>query len=85
MGSSSYSRIVEGEQYDESNFANCRRGCGVFTMEIEHVGVKGKAKVEKEVVSLQASSRVIKIIQDTYAQCARDKLCEGETITERCD
>ena len=52
-------------------------------MEIEHVGVEGLAKVEKEVVSLQASSRVIKIIQDTHAQNARDKLCEGETITER--
>lgn len=54
-------------------------------MEIEHVGVEGLAKVEKEVVSLQASSRVIKIIEDTYAQNARDKLCKGETITERCD
>ena len=67
------------------NYPNCRRECGVFTLEIEHVGVEGLAKVEKEVVSLQASSRVIKIIQDTHAQNARDKLCEGETITERSD
>ena len=49
---------------------NCElsNGCDVVTMDIEHVGVGGLAKLEKEGVNVQPSSRVIGIIQDKYAQ-----------------
>mmetsp|Transcript_8802 Transcript_8802/g.16065 ORF Transcript_8802/g.16065 Transcript_8802/m.16065 type:complete len:602 (+) Transcript_8802:94-1899(+) len=61
-------RIVEGELYDEDKLRELSKGCDVVTMEIEHVGVDGLAKLEKEGVNVQPSSRVIQIIQDKFVQ-----------------
>lgn len=61
-------RIVEGQLYDEDKLRELSKGCSVVTMEIEHVGVDGLAKLEKEGVNVQPSSRVIGIIQDKFVQ-----------------
>jgi len=61
-------RIVKGALYDDDKLRELSKGCDVVTMEIEHVGVGGLAKLEKEGVNVQPSSRVIGIIQDKYAQ-----------------
>ena len=64
-------RIIEGQLYDEDKLRELSKGCSVVTMEIEHVGVDGLAKLEKEGVNVQPSSRVIGIIQDKFAQKVR--------------
>lgn len=61
-------RIVEGALYDDDKLKELSKGCDVVTMEIEHVGVGGLAKLEKEGVNVQPSSRVVGIIQDKYVQ-----------------
>eukprot|EP00571_Detonula_confervacea_P009344 CAMPEP_0172325638 /NCGR_PEP_ID=MMETSP1058-20130122/54469_1 /TAXON_ID=83371 /ORGANISM="Detonula confervacea, Strain CCMP 353" /LENGTH=606 /DNA_ID=CAMNT_0013042229 /DNA_START=19 /DNA_END=1839 /DNA_ORIENTATION=- len=67
-GSDGNARIVEGQLYDEDKLRELSKGCSVVTMEIEHVGVDGLAKLEKEGVNVQPSSRVIGIIQDKFVQ-----------------
>ena len=62
------SRIVEGKLYDDDKLRELSKECDVVTMEIEHVGVAGLAKLEKEGVNVQPSSRVVGIIQDKFAQ-----------------
>ena len=72
-------RIVEGELYNEDKLRELSTGCDVVTIEIEHVGVEGLAKLENEGVNVQPSSRVVGIIQDKYVQkvryCAVDGVC----------
>ena len=70
-------RIVKGQLYDESALRELSQDCNVVTMEIEHVGVDGLAKLESEGVNVQPSSRVIGIIQDKFVQ----KVC----IVSVCD
>ena len=67
------SRRVVGGLYDESKLRELSSGCDVVTMEIEHVGVGGLARMEAEGVNVQPSSRVIGIIQDKYAQKVRER------------
>lgn len=71
-GSSGRPRVVEGALYDEDKLREISAGCDVVTMEIEHVGVDALAKLEKEGVNVQPSSRVVGIIQDKFAQKVRD-------------
>ena len=61
-------RIVKGQLYDEIALRELSQDCNVVTMEIEHVGVDGLAKLESEGVNVQPSSRVIGIIQDKFVQ-----------------
>ena len=62
-------RIVEGSLYDESKLRQLvNLGCDVLTMEIDHVGVDGLAKLESEGVNVQPRSRVVCLIHDKYAQ-----------------
>ena len=61
-------RIVKGQLYDENALRELSQDCNVVTMEIEHVGVDGLAKLESEGVNVQPSSRVIGIIQDKFVQ-----------------
>ena len=62
-------RIVEGSLYDESKLQQLvNLGCDVLTMENEHEGVDGLAKLESEGVNVQPRSRVVRLIQDKYAQ-----------------
>ena len=70
-GGESRSRIVEGKLYDEEKLRELSKGCDVVTMEIEHVGVDGLARLEKEGVNVQPSSRVVGIIQDKFVQKVR--------------
>ena len=67
-------RIIEGGLYDAEKLRELSRGCDVVTMEIEHVGVEGLVQLEKEGVNVQPSSRVIRIIQDKFAQKVRRKV-----------
>lgn len=67
-GSSSTTRVIKGQLYDETKLRELSKGCNVVTMEIEHVGVDGLAKLESEGVNVQPSSRVIGIIQDKFVQ-----------------
>ena len=64
-------RIVKGQLYDETALRELSQDCNVVTMEIEHVGVDGLAKLESEGVNVQPSSRVIGIIQDKFVQKVR--------------
>ena len=64
-------RIVKGQLYDENALRELSQDCNVVTMEIEHVGVDGLAKLENEGVNVQPSSRVIGIIQDKFVQKVR--------------
>ena len=66
--SSSTTRVIKGQLYDETKLRELSKGCNVVTMEIEHVGVDGLAKLESEGVNVQPSSRVIGIIQDKFVQ-----------------
>ena len=66
-------RIVAGDLHDESRLRELSSGCDVVTVEIEHVGVEGLARMEGEGVNVQPSSRVIGIIQDKYAQKVRER------------
>ena len=66
-------RIVEGKLYDEEKLRELSAGCDVVTMEIEHVGVAGLARLEQEGVNVQPSSRVIRIIQDKFQQKVRHR------------
>lgn len=68
------SRIVQGQLYDENALRELSQDCYVVTMEIEHVGVDGLAKLESEGVNVQPSSRVIGIIQDKFVQKVRYSL-----------
>jgi phosphoribosylaminoimidazole carboxylase len=68
-------RIVEGGLYDAEKLRELSKGCDVVTMEIEHVGVEGLAQLENEGVNVQPSSRVIRIIQDKFAQKVCERLC----------
>ena len=70
-GEGEAARIVEGQLYDEEKLRELSQGCDVVTMEIEHVGVEGLAKLEADGVNVQPSSRVIGIIQDKFAQKVR--------------
>ena len=72
-GGGAAARIVVGGLYDESKLRELSSGCDVVTMEIEHVGVGGLARMEAEGVNVQPSSRVIGIIQDKYAQKVRER------------
>jgi len=67
-GDGGQSRIVGGSLHDASKLRELSSGCDVVTMEIEHVGVDGLAELEKEGVNVQPSSRVVRIIQDKFAQ-----------------
>ena len=67
-------RIIAGQLYDEEKLRELSKGCSVVTMEIEHVGVDGLAKLEKEGVNVQPSSRVIGIIQDKFVQKVRNNM-----------
>ena len=72
MGTST-NRVIEGSLYDTSKLrALVDLGCDVVTMEIEHVGVDGLAKLESEGVNVQPCSRVVRLIQDKYAQKVRE-------------
>ena len=70
-GGESRSRIVEGKLHDEEKLRELSKGCDIVTMEIEHVGVDGLARLEKEGVNVQPSSRVVGIIQDKFVQKVR--------------
>ena len=72
-GEGSPTRIVAGDLHDESRLRELSSGCDVVTVEIEHVGVEGLARMEGEGVNVQPSSRVIGIIQDKYAQKVRER------------
>ena len=61
-------RIIEGKLYDEDKLRELSTGCDVVTIEIEHVGVEGLAKLENEGVNVQPGSRVVGIIQDKFVQ-----------------
>ena len=67
-GDNSTTRVVKGQLYDETKLRELSKDCNVVTMEIEHVGVDGLAKLENEGVNVQPSSRVIGIIQDKFVQ-----------------
>ena len=67
-GDGGETRVVDGKLYDDDKLRGLSKGCDVVTMEIEHVGVDGLAKLEKEGVNVQPSSRVVGIIQDKFAQ-----------------
>jgi phosphoribosylaminoimidazole carboxylase (NCAIR synthetase) len=67
-GGNGEARVVEGALYDDDKLRELSKRCDVVTMEIEHVGVGGLAKLENEGVNVQPSSRVVGIIQDKYAQ-----------------
>ena len=68
-------RVVQGKLYEEEKLRELAAGCHVVTMEIEHVGVEGLAKLEEEGVNVQPSSRVVGIIQDKFVQKVREVLC----------
>ena len=69
----SATRIIEGSLYDTSKLrALVDLGCDVVTMEIEHVGVDGLAQLESEGVNVQPCTRVVRLIQDKYAQKVRN-------------
>ena len=71
----STNRVIEGSLYDTSKLrALVDLGCDVVTMEIEHVGVDGLAQLESEGVNVQPCSRVVRLIQDKYAQKVRESL-----------
>ena len=70
-GNNSTTRVVKGQLYDETKLRELSKDCNVVTMEIEHVGVDGLAKLESEGVNVQPSSRVIGIIQDKFVQKVR--------------
>ena len=67
-GDNSTTKVVRGQLYDETKLRELSKDCNVVTMEIEHVGVDGLAKLESEGVNVQPSSRVIGIIQDKFVQ-----------------
>lgn len=74
----STNRVIEGSLYDTSKLrALVDLGCDVVTMEIEHVGVDGLAQLESEGVNVQPCSRVVRLIQDKYAQKVRESLQSG--------
>ena len=81
----STNRVIEGSLYDTSKLrALVDLGCDVVTMEIEHVGVDGLAQLESEGVNVQPCSRVVRLIQDKYAQKVReslDRLCSAFIIS----
>ena len=81
----STNRVIEGSLYATSKLrALVDLGCDVVTMEIEHVGVDGLAQLESEGVNVQPCSRVVRLIQDKYAQKVReslDLLCNAFVIS----
>ncbi len=62
-----------GSLYDETKLRQLASmgPCDVITMEIEHVGVDGLMNMERDGMNVQPSSRVVRIIQDKYAQKVR--------------
>jgi phosphoribosylaminoimidazole carboxylase len=60
--------IVEGSLNDETKLRELAQNCDVITCEIEHIGTEVLQKMEEEGINVQPSGRVVKIIQDKYAQ-----------------
>lgn len=60
--------ILEGGLNDEAKLRELSKNCDVLTCEIEHIGTDVLRKLEEEGVNVQPSGRVVKIIQDKYAQ-----------------
>ena len=60
--------ILKGSLNDESKLRELAKSCDVLTCEIEHIGTDVLEKLEDEGVNVQPSGRVVKIIQDKYAQ-----------------
>jgi len=63
--------VIKGDLHDEEKLQQLAVGMDVVTIEIEHVGVDGLEKLEKNGVNIQPSSRVIRIIQDKFVQKVR--------------
>ena len=59
-------RIVKGALYDEQKLQELAEGCDVVTMEIEHVGVGGLAKLENEGVNVNGPSLESFRIKNTH-------------------
>jgi len=60
--------ILEGSLNDEAMLRELAKNCDVLTCEIEHIGTEVLEQLEAEGVNVQPSGRVVKIIQDKYAQ-----------------
>ena len=60
--------VLEGSLNDEAKLRELAKSCDVLTCEIEHIGTEVLEKLEDEGVNVQPSGRVVKIIQDKYAQ-----------------
>ncbi len=60
--------VLEGGLNDEAKLRDLAKSCDVLTCEIEHIGTEVLLKLEEEGVNVQPSGRVVKIIQDKYAQ-----------------
>ena len=53
---------------DEEKLRELSKHCDVLTCEIEHIGTEALIKLEEEGINVQPSGRVVKIIQDKFAQ-----------------
>ena len=60
--------VIEGSLNDEAKLRELAKNCDVVTCEIEHIGTEVLQKMEDEGINVQPSGRVVKIIQDKYAQ-----------------
>ena len=62
------STVLKGGLNDENMLRELAKSCDVVTCEIEHIGTDVLEKMEQEGVNVQPSGRVVKIIQDKFAQ-----------------
>lgn len=61
-------RVVHGGLKDAAKCRELAQGCGVVTLEIEHVNCDVLADLEKEGVNVQPSAESVRIIQDKLLQ-----------------
>lgn len=60
--------ILKGNLNDEEKLRELSKHCDVLTCEIEHIGTEALIKLEEEGINVKPSGRVVKIIQDKFAQ-----------------